>query len=371
MWQELRVEFAWTGTDVTQLSARRRSACSLREEGVLRSLDGCGREQLAALLEVSPRRVPPWSWEGEVALPDPRAVAVHLPPSPLAVGITATRALVVRADGVFAATRRPVVDAKNVAGETFTWVWGQPTPELAPARTGTAAPPTRSFRALLRPQPTAVLCHELFGHPLEADSFFSGDSPWAGRLGTRVTSVPLHVLDDPTRDLPGGFFHDDEGEAAHPKPLVSAGVLTGVLADRNYAAFFGVEPGSARRASPHHPPAPRLSNLVAWVEGGDPEPPLPEARVDVVRASSGLFVLAQKALVLSVSESYLISRGARKEALAPFFLKLPVAESGFRMLAGGGQPCPVAEPGWCGKKHQFLPVGAAASWLLLDRVEAA
>lgn len=371
LWQELRVEFTWTGGTVTQLAARQRSACSLRRRGVLCSLDGCGREQLAALLEVKPRDLKRETWEGELALPEPRAVALALPPQPLAVGVTASRALVVRGDGAFAATRKPVVDAKNAAGETFTWVWGQPAPDLAEAQTGTALPPARGFRAVLRPQAAAVLCHELFGHPLEADSFFSGDSPWAGRLGTRVTPAPLHVIDDPTRELPGGFLHDDEGEPARPKALVAAGVLAGILADRSYAACFRVEAGNARRADPHHVPAPRLSNLVAWVDNGDPEPPLREARVEIVRVRSGLYVPAQRALLLAVSESYLLSRGTRRERLVPFFLKLPVAASGFRILAGGGHPQPVAEPGWCGKKHQLLPVGAAAGWLLLDRVEAA
>lgn len=371
LWQELRVEFRWTGAHVAQPAARSRSACSLRQDGVLRSVDGCGQEQLAALLEVRPQAVPSWRWPEELACPDPRELAPHLPPTPLTVGITATRAVVVRRDGVFAATRRPVVDARNAAGETFAWVWGHPTPDLSAAQGGTVFPPVRPFRALLRPQAAAVLCHELFGHPLEADSFFSGHSPWAGRLGTRVTQVPLSVLDDPTRDLPGGFRLDDEGEAARPKALVTAGVLTGVLADRSYASLFRLPPGNARRASPHDVPSPRLSNLVAQVEGGDAEPPVAEARVEIARVRSGLFVPAKKALVLSVSESYRLTRGSRREALAPFFLRLSIAESGFRILAGGGHPLPVAEPGWCGKNQQFLPVGAAAPWLLLDRVEAA
>lgn len=365
------MQFSWTGTQIAKLSGRSRVSSALREEHSLFAVDGCGREQLAQLLGVKPRAIPPWSWDGELVLPEPQALALQLPPLPLRLGVTASRAAVVRADGAFAATRPVVVDATNNAGETFTWVLGENPPTLVAAKAGTASPPGGCWRALLHPQPTAVLCHELFGHPLEADSFFSGQSPWTGRMGTRITSVPLHVVDDPTLPLPGGFFRDDEGEAGRPKSLVTAGVLTGLLADRSYAALLAAEPGNARKGSPHDPPAPRISNLIAWVAEGDKEPPLSEARVEIVRVRSGAFVAAFRALLLAVSESYTLLRGRRKQSLAPFFLKLPLDASGPRIVAGGGVPVPVAEPGWCGKNHQFLPVGGAASWLLLDRVEAA
>lgn len=371
LWQELRLQFSWTNGKITKLSARKRVSCALREEHVLLAVDGCGKEQLAQLLGVRPRAIPPWSWDGELALPEPHTLALQLPPLPLRLSVTTSRAAVVRADGAFAATRPVVVDATNQAGETFTWVWGQDPPSLDAAKAGEASPPRGCWRALLHPQATAVLCHELFGHPLEADSFFSGDSPWTGRLGTRITPVPLQVVDDPTVPLPGGFLRDDEGETARPKSLVTAGVLTGVLADRSYAALLAAEAGNARRASPHDPPTPRLSNLIAWVARGEQEAPLSEARVEIVRVRSGVWVPAQRALLLAVSESYTLFRGRRKQSLAPFFLKLPLDASGPRILAGGSHPATVAEPGWCGKKQQFLPVGAAASWLLLDQVEAA
>ncbi|MEW5877432.1 MAG: metallopeptidase TldD-related protein [Acidobacteriota bacterium] len=371
LWQELRLQFSWTGTQISRLAARTRAACSLREENSLLAVDGCGREHLARLLGAKPRALPAWSWDGELTLPDPQVLALLLPGLPLQVGVTTSRIAVVRADGAFAASRPVVVDATNQAGETFTWVFGDNPPNLEEAQSGNAAPPGGGFRALLHPQAAAVLCHELFGHPLEADSFFARQSPWTGRMGTRITSVPLHVVDDPTLPLPGGFLRDDEGEAARPKPLVTAGVLTGVLADRSYGASWAAEPGNARRASPHHPPMPRLSNLIAWVEGGDATPPLAEARVEIVRVRSGLFVPAECVLLLAVSESYTLFRGKRKQKLAPFFLKLPLDASGPRILAGGSPSVTVAEPGWCGKNHQFLPVGAAASWLLLERVEAA
>ncbi|MGC8915481.1 MAG: metallopeptidase TldD-related protein [Thermoanaerobaculum sp.] len=367
-WQELRVAFEARERKAVRVAARLREAVSVRDEKALAAMDGCSREQVAALLSVKPKSVPAFSWDGELQVPEPSALATQLPSLPLTVGVTTSRVVVVRGDGVFAATRPVVVDATNNAGETFSWVWGQPVPPMAEATAGKAAPPSGRFRALLRPQPAAVLCHELFGHPLEADVFFSGQSPWAGKLGTRVTAAPLTVVDDPQAQLPGGFSADDEGEPGRPKALLNGGVLAGVLADRSYGAL-AVKAGNARRASPHHPPLPRLSNLLSWVEGGDPTPPLGEATVEIVRVRSGAVLPGENAAVLAVSESYTLSRGRRKAHLAPFFLRLPLAADG--IVGGGGNPEPVAEPGWCHKGRQLLPVGAAASWLLLAGVEVA
>ena len=119
-------------------------------------------------------------------------------------------------------------------------------------------------RALLSPQAAATLLHELLGHPLEGDLLLAGASPWRGRQGERILSLPLDLRDDPTReDLPGAFETDDEGHPAAARCLVQDGVLTGALATEAFAAALGVAPGNARRATLHTLPRPRVSNLVA------------------------------------------------------------------------------------------------------------
>lgn len=371
LWRELRVEFSWQAGTLAQQQARLREACSLRGQGFLRSCDGCSREELARVLQLPARKLPAILWQPPLELPAPEQVAAQLPPVPLRVGVAAAHVAVVRGDGAWTTTRPLAVDARNQAGETFTWLYGGPAPPLTPAQVGRKAPPSGPMAVLLAPQPAAVLVHELFGHPLEADSFFSGQSPWTGHLGRRLFSLPLQVVDDPTQPSPGSFLLDDEGEPARRKALVEEGVLRQLLADRSFSRPFSLASGNARRPSPHHPPTPRLANLLSWVEGGPSEPPREEARVEVTRVRSGVFLPSSGELLLAVSESYQLWRGQRVSRLAPFFLHLTLSLGCPQLAAGGGVPEPVAEPGWCVKDHQPLPVGASASWLLLVGVEAA
>lgn len=369
LWQELRLDWELKEGEVRSLASRLRQACSLRRDGLLLCRDGCRREDLAFLLGLPTRKLPRFSWSPKITIPDPQVVSTQLAREDLRLSVAAAQVTVVRPDGVFSSARGPVFQAINSAGETFSWCENQPPPPTKTAQGGRKLPPSGKVKVLLRPQPSAVLIHEVFGHPLEGDSFFSGHSPWAGKLGRRVTTLPLTVQDNPTLMLPGSFLHDDEGEPARPKLLVEAGVLRGVLANRSLARFFPVEPGNARRVSPHHPPLPRISNLVAWVEGGPQEPPLDEANLEVVRVRSGVFLPKERSFLLSVSESYRLLRGKRAERLAPFYLKLPLGPNALQLVAGGGQSEVVAEPGWCSKSGQKLPAGALACWLLGAGVE--
>lgn len=368
LWQELRLAWEIKKGSVQAVASRMRQACSLRRDGLLLSRDGCRREDVAFLLGLPASKLPRFSWSPQLAVPDPHVWA-QLTQEDLRMSVASAQVVVIRPDGVFSSARGPVYEAINSAGETFSWSENQPPPKMRAAQAGRKLLPSGKFRVLLQPQPAAVLIHEVFGHPLEADGFFYGHSPWAGKLGTRVTTIPLTVQDNPTLALPGSFLQDDEGEPARPKWLVEAGVLRTVLAHRSLARYFPVEPGNARRVSPHHPPLPRISNLVAWVEGGPQQPPLDEANLEVVRVRSGVFLPKERSFLLSVSESFRLLKGARAERLAPFYLKLPVGPGALQLVAGGGASQVVAEPGWCSKNGQRLPVGASACWLLCAGVQ--
>jgi PmbA protein len=67
-----------------------------------------------------------------------------------------------------------------------------------------------------------------------------GRSPLAGKLGTRVATEALEILDDPTdRTLAGCGSFDREGQPAVPYPLVTRGALAGYLYNGYAAAVEG------------------------------------------------------------------------------------------------------------------------------------
>jgi len=107
-----------------------------------------------------------------------------------------------------------------------------------------------------------TMIHEAVGHGLEADHAEEGLSVYSGRMGERVASPLITVIDDPTRSpLYGSYQYDDEGTKAKPVILIEKGVLKDFLYDKYQALKWGKTPnGRGRRESFRHIPIPRMSN---------------------------------------------------------------------------------------------------------------
>lgn len=109
---------------------------------------------------------------------------------------------------------------------------------------------------ILNPDFVALLTHEILGHPSEADRVlgkemaWAGGAWWAGKLGTRIGSPELNVIDDPTIPSSLGWFkYDDEGVAATKKLLIEDGMLLNHMHSRETAALFDTTSNSAMRAT--------------------------------------------------------------------------------------------------------------------------
>ena len=158
-----------------------------------------------------------------------------------------------------------------------------------------------------------TMIHEAIGHGLEADLAQSGLSVYSNRMGERIASPLITVVDDAT--LPGkrgSFRFDDEGVDAERTMLVDKGVLKTFMFDRLTGMKAGVgSTGNGRRESYKHRPIPRMTNTMIVPGESDPE--------DILRSTrSGLFVKKMGGgqvntvngdFVFEVSEGYLIEDG--------------------------------------------------------------
>ncbi len=94
-----------------------------------------------------------------------------------------------------------------------------------------------------------------------------GRSPLSGKLGTRIGSAELEILDDPTdRTLAGCGSFDREGQPAVPYPLVTRGALAGYLYNGYAAAVEGT--GSTGNATGGARGVPGLGTHALVVRGG-------------------------------------------------------------------------------------------------------
>ena len=207
---------------------------------------------------------------------------------------------------------------------------------------------------------TGVYIHEALGHPCEADLVAAGDSCLDGKLGEKIGSDLVTVIDDPT--IRGGYgAHpvDDEGLDTTEKCLIKNGVLTEYLNHRETAEHFGIKPNAGARAQDglHHPLV-RMSNTL--IHGGthnDLDDLVDDVEYGVYACGSrgGQVDTGRGSFQFAAQEAWLIENG---EITTP--LK-DVSVSGLTLqilndVDGLTKDSRLAAPGFCGK-GQTVPVG--------------
>ncbi len=207
---------------------------------------------------------------------------------------------------------------------------------------------------------TGVYIHEALGHPCEADLVAAGDSCLDGKLGQKIGSDLVTVIDDPTiRSGYGAHPIDDEGLDTTEKCLIKKGVLTEYLNHRETAEHFDIKPNSGARAQDglHHPLV-RMSNTL--IQGGthnDLDELVEDVEYGVYACGSrgGQVDTGRGSFQFAAQEAWLIENG---EITAP--LK-DVSVSGLTLqilkdVDGLTKDSKLAAPGFCGK-GQTVPVG--------------
>jgi len=204
-----------------------------------------------------------------------------------------------------------------------------------------------------------ILFHEACGHGLEADHIKKNTSVYANRLGQKVASPLVTLVDDGTVEKTwGSFAYDDEGEAGRRNVLIKDGVLEDYMWDSNSAKFFNRKSsGNGRRQSYQHLPMVRMTNTYLLPGDSDPEEIVAntENGIYVARLSGGQVNTATGDFVFGTQEAYLIENGR---------ITAPIRDT---QLIGNG-PEILAEidmvgndfdmtPGTCGKNGQSVPVG--------------
>ncbi len=125
---------------------------------------------------------------------------------------------------------------------------------------------------VMGPGASGILLHEAMGHAFEADFNRKGQSIFSDKMGSRICSGEINIVDDGTIvHNRGAVNYDDEGVPGQKTYMVREGVLTSYLHDRISAAYYGVAPtGNGRRESFRFNPIPRMR--ATYMEGGTAKP---------------------------------------------------------------------------------------------------
>jgi TldD protein len=249
---------------------------------------------------------------------------------------------------------------------------GREAARQAIATLGAVAAPSGPQTVVLAPGWSGILLHEAVGHGLEADFIRKGTSLFAGKLGEKVASELVTVIDDGTVAGGRGSINvDDEGNPGERKVLIEKGVLKGYLYDHLNARLTGQRStGSGRRQSFRHAPLPRMTNT--YLAPGD------QTAEEIIQAvPKGLYCrqfgggqvdISNGNFVFEIAEAYLIENGEITRPVRGAMLIGVGPEALKNVTAVGNDAAHDPGLGTCGKDGQSVPVGVGLPTVRIDNV---
>jgi len=230
--------------------------------------------------------------------------------------------------------------------------------------------PAGSLTVVLGPGWPGILLHEAVGHGLEGDFNRKQTSAFSGRLGQKVASELVTVVDDGTiKNRRGSLNVDDEGNPTARNVLIENGVLRGYMQDRLNARLMGMATtGNGRRESYAHPPMPRMTNTFMLAGADDPAEivrSVPRG-LYAVNFGGGQVDITSGKFVFSASEAYLIEDGRVTAPVKGATLIGNGPEALMRVTRVGHDLELDEGVGTCGKDGQSVPVGVGLPTIRID-----
>ena len=219
------------------------------------------------------------------------------------------------------------------------------------------SPPSGSFPVVLDSDLTGVFIHEALGHASEADLILQNDSILKNKMGTKIGSELVTIVDDASMDAFGYYPYDAEGVKTSKNILVKDGVLTSLLSSRETASKIAIVSSGNARSSVGEQPIVRMSNT--YLKSGDQSfEELIEGMKDGIylKGSRGGQVDTGKGIFqFNAAESFKIENGEIKEPLRDVSLSGSIMEI-LNKIDGLGSDFKMGV-GFCGKAGQTVPVG--------------
>ena len=230
--------------------------------------------------------------------------------------------------------------------------------------------PAGTYTVVLASDAGGTLIHESVGHGLEADLNLKGMSVYSGRLGQKVASELITVIDDGTDPGKRGTqAMDDEGTQTGRTVLIEKGVLKTYLSDKKHARKLGIpESGNGRRESFRHLPICRMTTTMIARGTSDPAAILASVPdgIFVKGMGGGQVDVVSGNFAFEITECYRIRDGKQAEPLrgATLVGQGPKLMSEIDMV-GSDLGYSV---GTCGKDGQGAPVADAQPTLRIPSV---
>lgn len=230
--------------------------------------------------------------------------------------------------------------------------------------------PSGTLPVVIKRGSGGILFHEACGHGLEADHIVKNASVYTGRVGQRVASPLVTLVDDGTVSSEWGTLgFDDEGKPGQHNVLIENGVLTDYMWDFLSARKEGrPSSGNGRRQSYKHLPMVRMTNTFLMQGTSDPQEIIAQTEhgVYVESLTGGQVNTATGDFVFGTQEAYLIEGGK---------ITAPIRDT--QLIGNGPDTLTKIDaigndfamtPGTCGKMGQSVPVGTGQPTLRITEM---
>ncbi len=230
--------------------------------------------------------------------------------------------------------------------------------------------PGGTMTVVLSSDAGGTMIHESVGHGLEADLALKNLSVYSGRLGEKVASELITVIDDSTIPTKRGtFVFDDEGTPSQKTVLVDRGILVNLMYDNLSAIREGKKStGNGRRESYRQKAIPRMTNTLIVPGKSDPKDII--SSVDkgllVKKMGGGQVNTVNGQFVFEVTEGYMIENGEIKNPVRGAILTGSGPEVLMEIdMVGNDLGYAI---GTCGKDGQGVPVSDAQPTLRIPNI---
>lgn len=229
--------------------------------------------------------------------------------------------------------------------------------------------PSGDYPVILDPELAGVFIHEALGHASEADIILQNDSILKDKLGQKIGSDLVTVIDDASIETGFGYYpYDVEGIKSEKTVLVEDGIFKNVLSSRETASKVGNEDSSGNaRSSVSDKPLVRMSNT--YIKPGDST--FEELIEDIpngiyLKGSRGGQVDTGRGIFqFNAVEAYNIEHGELTTHLRDVSLSGTTLDI-LNNVTGVGSDFKLNN-GFCGKDGQTVPVGDGGPHIRVSR----
>lgn len=221
------------------------------------------------------------------------------------------------------------------------------------------------MHAILDPELGGVFAHEAVGHAAEGDLIKEGNSVLIGKIGEKIGSPQITIVDDPSLIEFGFCPVDDEGSATTRTEIIKDGVMRSYLHSKETMARIGDGTPGHCRGMAGEMPIVRMSNT--FIENGDAsfEEILESCRDGILLKGSrgGQVDPGRGMFQFNAEYGYLIEGGECTTMVRDVSLSGEILKTLHSVSMVGNDRA--LHPGYCGKGGQTVPVTDGAPHLLL------